>query len=345
MALTIQDLAKKLGLAVGTVSGAINNNPAISRSTRKRVVEAARKYGYRPNKAARALIKNDSITVGIIFGSDQYSISSPFYSNIIAGASTYLADRGRDVSILSIPVRGLVERRTEPQDAAVKESVLNKLSSAVQGGLFRKAIIMGNAENDHLEMLRDMGASIVYAGNYPLPEWVSRVSEDVPEATRLLVQEAAGLGYESVLHFGTDDAPPSSIQFELARGLREACKAAGLRFDLVPDHRNPDIIREAAGTLGPRAVIAPGNEAVGAMTLCVLLGMGRAVPDEVGIASFGNTFLSLSVVPKLTTVDFHFEELGRRAAELAVADEPDGTCWRIEPSLVRRETLRGWEKD
>ena len=69
----MQDLAKKLELSKTTVSYVLSGktNCAISEPTRQRVLEYAKKYGYRPNGIARALAtgKTNAIAVWIPFDS------------------------------------------------------------------------------------------------------------------------------------------------------------------------------------------------------------------------------------------------------------------------------------
>ena len=54
---TIKSLAQELGLSVGTVSKALHGKPPISEATRKRVLRAARKAGYTPNRLAQKLVR------------------------------------------------------------------------------------------------------------------------------------------------------------------------------------------------------------------------------------------------------------------------------------------------
>ena len=48
-------LAKELGLSVSTVSKALGDSYEISASTKKRVLELAKKYNYKPNPFASSL--------------------------------------------------------------------------------------------------------------------------------------------------------------------------------------------------------------------------------------------------------------------------------------------------
>ena len=64
---TIQDVARKAGVAVGTVSRAFNNYRDIRPETRLRIREAAEELGYRPNISARNLAGKNVPNIGLIF--------------------------------------------------------------------------------------------------------------------------------------------------------------------------------------------------------------------------------------------------------------------------------------
>ncbi|MBQ1012401.1 LacI family DNA-binding transcriptional regulator, partial [Micromonospora sp. M51] len=60
------DVARLAGVSHQTVSRVINGAPSIRRETRERVLEAIRRLDYRPNTAARALVRGRSGMIGII---------------------------------------------------------------------------------------------------------------------------------------------------------------------------------------------------------------------------------------------------------------------------------------
>ena len=53
---TIQQLAKKSGVSVATVSRALNGSPEVSDATRERIVALAQELDYTPSAAARTLV-------------------------------------------------------------------------------------------------------------------------------------------------------------------------------------------------------------------------------------------------------------------------------------------------
>ena len=63
---TIKDLARELGLSVCTINKALTGKKRISEETRRRVLEAAQRMDYRPNRLAQALVRRP-VSIGIIY--------------------------------------------------------------------------------------------------------------------------------------------------------------------------------------------------------------------------------------------------------------------------------------
>jgi LacI family transcriptional regulator len=62
---TLFDIADALGTSIGTVHRALHDNPGVSAVTKAKVLETARKLGYRPNLAARFLSSKRSFRVSV----------------------------------------------------------------------------------------------------------------------------------------------------------------------------------------------------------------------------------------------------------------------------------------
>ena len=63
--ITIYDIARKLNISPTTVSRALNDNTAVSVSTRKKVVALAESLGYRQNLFASSLRLQKTNTIGV----------------------------------------------------------------------------------------------------------------------------------------------------------------------------------------------------------------------------------------------------------------------------------------
>jgi len=79
METTIKDIARKCGVAVSTVSRAINNHPDINPRTRELVLQTIAEHNYVPNNSARNLKRTASRTIAILVK----GISNPLFSALV----------------------------------------------------------------------------------------------------------------------------------------------------------------------------------------------------------------------------------------------------------------------
>lgn len=63
--MTIKDIARESGFAIGTVSRALNNAPGVSAETRQKILEVVNRHNYEPNANAKHLKQqaNDGIAL------------------------------------------------------------------------------------------------------------------------------------------------------------------------------------------------------------------------------------------------------------------------------------------
>lgn len=96
MAVTIRDLAERLNLSKSTVSYALNGGPKpVSEDVRRRVEEAARDMGYRPNEIARSLAVGRTHTIGFVPSSvRQRTLRSWFERTALEATCVVAEERG-----------------------------------------------------------------------------------------------------------------------------------------------------------------------------------------------------------------------------------------------------------
>ena len=62
--ITMRDVAEQAGVSKATVSHVINETRFVEEATKKRVLDAIRSLGYRPNVAARSLTTQRTRVIG-----------------------------------------------------------------------------------------------------------------------------------------------------------------------------------------------------------------------------------------------------------------------------------------
>src|SRR3972149_3640801 len=63
---TIRDVAREAGVGIGTVSRVLNESRHVSAQTRRRVLDAIERLGFRPDRMARGLVKGATQTIGVL---------------------------------------------------------------------------------------------------------------------------------------------------------------------------------------------------------------------------------------------------------------------------------------
>ena len=100
----LKDLADRLGLSQTTVSRALNGYPEVSEATRERVLDAARRFDYRPNASARRLATGRAGAIGAVLQTDRNLLLDPHYVEFLAGLGERLAED--EIDIVLSPTRG-----------------------------------------------------------------------------------------------------------------------------------------------------------------------------------------------------------------------------------------------
>lgn len=77
----IQDVAKRAGVSISTVSRVLNGNARVNSDVKKRVEAAVEALAYQPNSAARSLRTNRSRIIGLLIS----DIQNPFFMGLIRG--------------------------------------------------------------------------------------------------------------------------------------------------------------------------------------------------------------------------------------------------------------------
>jgi LacI family transcriptional regulator, galactose operon repressor len=94
MKVTLKQLAKKVNCDISTVSRVVNNKPnRVSKETRDKILNAARKMEYIPNLNASNLANGKTRTIGVMV----LNISDPVYAEYIENIDRYLSSKNYSI--------------------------------------------------------------------------------------------------------------------------------------------------------------------------------------------------------------------------------------------------------
>jgi len=107
---TIQDVARRAGVAVSTVSRVLNDHPDVSQHTRARVLEIVESLGFRRSHAARAFRTGKTQSVSVILP----MVGTDFYNRLVNGVDRGLAQYDYDAGLFPVLSERRLRRYQEP---------------------------------------------------------------------------------------------------------------------------------------------------------------------------------------------------------------------------------------
>jgi LacI family transcriptional regulator len=303
---TLRDVSRAAGLSVYTVSRALNNGDGVSAGSRERVLAAARRLGYVPNRAAQELRKNTRSSIAVITA----STSNYYYIDLMAGIHRTLRSTGRTAVVADIAAQGIYT--PELEDAVIQDLIQSRSAGVV-------STLTLSAHNTKL--LRDWDIPVVFVDSAPPANEI-----DVPSITMDNYSGSLRVG-EHLAEHGYGDwlflAYPGrwSTRGERERGIHDAAKRHGASLTVVVSENDPESAYKAlsehldSATGPPRAVVAGNNPMVHG-ALRVLLDRELSVPGDIALIAFDDFAWAPLLRPPLTVLDQDSEAIGVIAAQI-----------------------------
>jgi len=338
MAVTIRDVANRAGVAVGTVSRVLNNQPDVNPKLRERVLRALKELDYRPNARAQSFARNYSPVVSFILSNRDFL--HPFHSRVLQGVEEYCEESGFFV---------IYTRFRYSQSISAAEM---HLPSVLQSHGIADCVILAGANFENFTSSLDKKGLhyVLLANNFfseePGPAHDRVRFDDVSgsaEATRYLI----ALGHRDIFFIGETALPWYRNRYEgycramKEAGLKPAAQTLGLSDNLFFNGmKSIQMLLEQKRTF--TAVLA-GNDEVAHGVWEGLLKAGLDVPRDVSLIGFDDQH-GLGRLQSLTSVRVEATEVGRQLARMAIEKIKTKGVHVPEvllpTSLVKRDTCR-----
>jgi DNA-binding LacI/PurR family transcriptional regulator len=323
---TIADIAEAAGVSKGAVSYALNGKAGVSERTRERILEIAKRMGWHPSSAARALSNSRSGAIGLVVDRPAWVLGiEPFFMQLISGVEAGLAATGT----------ALLLQVTE--DAGAEEAAYRRWwgERRVDG-----VLLVDLRENDpRLGLLRELELPGVVVGHATGVPGVPSVWIDDAAAVRETLAYLAAMGHRRIARV----AGPAHFVHTRERGAAFDAAAAELGLSGVSrvhtDYSGEDGARATrrllSGADRPTAIVYD-NDVMAVAALSVTQEMGVSVPGEVSLVAWDDSELCRLVHPALTAVSRRVPEYGERAAValLALVDGEDVADILLDPPVL-----------
>ncbi|MFX3625428.1 MAG: catabolite control protein A [Ectobacillus sp.] len=304
MNVTIYDVAREANVSMATVSRVVNGNPNVKPTTRKKVLEAIERLGYRPNAVARGLASKKTTTVGVII---------PDISNI------FYAELARGIEDIATMYKYNIILSNSDQNKEKEMHLLNTmLGKQVDGIVFMSE----NITSDHVEEFKKSPVPIVLAASFDEQSITPSVNIDYEQGAYDAVKYLLDKGHKHVA-FVSGPFEHAVAEVKKMQGYKRALEEAGVAYHeerVVEGDYTYDSGIEAFDKLWessnkPTAVFVSSDE----MALGVIHGaqdQGVHIPNDVEVIGFDNTRLATMVRPQLTTVVQPMYDIGAVAMRL-----------------------------
>ncbi len=321
---TIYDIAKELNITAATVSRALNNNPKISKATRKLVLETAAKMNYEQNKLALALKSGKSYNIGVIVP----RIDSNFFASIIRGIEEELYPKGYHVIIC----------QTHDQEDLEIGNINSLLNAQVDGILMS----ISNAkleDNQSFQKLLKKNIPLIFFDRKKDIKGVSSVTIDdfkgAYDATKHLIDQ----GYKRIAHLSNDRL--LLIFKNRYLGYKQAIIDNGLEFDesLVIEtqskvHEGKKTTRILLDMERPPDAIFSSSDFTALGAIQEIKERGLRIPEDIGIIGFSNEPFTKFMELSITSVDQSPTEMGRITAQVFLEEVNNGKKIKSEKHVV-----------
>jgi DNA-binding LacI/PurR family transcriptional regulator len=334
MSVTLQSIAKKAGVSMKTVSGALHGGDVrMSEETRERVRAAAEELGYVTNFAAQSMRRGYMPLIGLIA---ENVMTTPFATDILrgldnavrrAGMATFAttAGQGRDI-------------------AAALEELLRFRPKAVGYAAMYHKVIDGPASV--------LGKLSLLINCREASGLIPSLVPDEEDAAAIVTGRLLQAGRRRIAFLNLPGIDAGVLR---AKGFQSALTEAGLDADaasILPVTRRAVYTDRAASIVAPAVealmqgpnppdAILAGNDRVAMEVYGALRRLGLRIPHDIAVASFDNQVdIATRLDPPLTTMALPHRAMGRIAAEMLLGDAPPWEGVRKLPfHLVERNSV------
>jgi LacI family transcriptional regulator len=301
-------LAKELGLSVSTVSKALGDSHEISASTKKRVLDLAKYYNYKPNPFASSLRKKKSKQIAVIIP----DIVNNFFSLVMDGIESVTMNKHYDTFIY------LTHENLERE-----KSVLEHLESGLTSGIII-SVCTGKEGYGHFQQFyENTKLPIVFFDRVPdllqFPKVISNNYESTFESTLRLLKS----GVKKPVFLTTE--APLYTSIERRRGFQAALMSQHIPFsdDMIIEcsddmDKNYLIIRKLLSNRKRPDGIFASIEKYAITTYQVCKELKINIPRDVKIIGMTNLRTAALLNPSLSTLSQPAFEMGREAASLLI---------------------------
>ncbi|WP_299554127.1 LacI family DNA-binding transcriptional regulator [Seonamhaeicola sp.] len=302
---TLQDIANALGISPSTASRALQNNPRISESVRKKVLELANELNYFSNKYPETVLPKKLNAIGVIVPKISYHL----YAMAISGIEKVAEENGMHLIIC------------QSDESYEREKSLTKelLDIGVSGLIVSLA---GETKQfDHFLELKKKHVPLVFFNRQCDEVDTDKVVIDNFKASYDATEHLISIGCKRIAYIGG----PKILQISNTRlmGYKQALTDAHIEIDdkqieycNFTKESNLSAARKLLYSPDPPDGIIAFSDQVAIAAMLAAKERGLNIPEDLAIIGFNNEPVDELLEPSLTSIDQPAYEMGYESAQL-----------------------------
>jgi LacI family transcriptional regulator len=331
---TIQDVARKAGVSVSTVSRVLNGKADVAEETIEKVQTVILELGYASSLAARGMRSHRTNLIGLIL----HDVASSYSQEIMRGVNRVIAKLDTDLIIYT---SGGLDRENVAQHERYYVALLN-------GSITDGAIMVTPTATQ----FTTHAPLVIIDPNNEIPDYPAIIATN-QEGALAAMNYLTGLGHHRIGHIAGEMKLISANQ--RLQGYKDGLAAAGIPFDenLI---ETGDFTTETAVICAHRLFSLPERPtAIFAANDMSAMGVyqaakeaGLRIPEDLSVVGFDNLRDASLMTPALTTVNQFVEDMGTVATEmitklvkgesLAINSADKGNLYKMPTRLVIRDS-------
>jgi LacI family transcriptional regulator len=313
--LTLESLAKQIGVSRSTISRVINGSPNVSPEVRKRVQKAIQATGFHPNAAARSLASQRSYMIGLVLPRSVSSFfTDPYFPQLTQGIAFACNNNNLSLSLF------IVGNKED------EEKISPRIS---RRGMLDGILIQSGQEDDKLidHLTRSSVPSVILGRPFE-PAGISYIDVDNVNSALIATRHLINLGYQRIATIAGSNT--STVSIDRLNGYKKALIESGRNIDgsLIVEGD----FSEGSGYSAMKALLPAKPDAVFSASDLMAAGAIRAVkeaglriPEEVAFVGFDDIPLGVLTDIQLTTIRQPILKFGIKAVELLIDLIENGT--------------------
>lgn len=332
MATSIKDVAREAGVSIATVSRVLNDIDVVNEDTKKKVLEAISKLGYRPNIVARSLKTQKTKTVGILVP----DISSGFYPEIVRGAE----------DVANIYDYNVILCNSDFDSEKEKEYLRVLKEKMVDGVIYMSSSL----QEETLDIINELDLTTVLVETKDKEESLPSVTIDNVKASKEATKYLLNKGLSKIAFAGTKKDSMNAWGDRYI-GYEEALKEKGFNVDeslvysgALKVKSGYEAIEYFENSNKEYDAIICASDEIAMGVINALRDKGKKVPEDVSVIGFNDNFMSSVFYPKITTIKQPSYDMGSVAMRMLIKmlnkRELDESQFVLDYTLIERESCR-----